>query len=718
MSFRMPHSKFRHVYGEPVKKSHCYENIRISKNAHDTYFSCVNPKFLAVIIESAGGGAFQVIPLEKIGRLDMDWGKVSGHTGPVLDIKFDGFNDNVIASGSEDTTVKIWHIPDGGAREIRESLLTLEGHSRRVVQIEWHPTAENILVSAGSDQLVIVWDVGRGEGVRVIDCHQDVVCSIGFSWTGDMMATTCRDMQIRLIEPRMATVAQVTPGHSGTRSSKLAFCTNKRKIFTTGFSKFSERQYALWDVKNMSQPLKMEVLDASSGVVFPFYDPDLSVLYLAGRGDGNIRYYEMVDTFQHISYLNQFQSASPQRSLCAMPKRGLNVKGCEIARFYKLYATKNFVEPISMIVPRRGGPLKNPFQEDIYPDTVAPTPAMATEDWLNGANAAPVMISLKTNSSLKTNKPVHYKASENQLITSDRNNELKFRFIASDNSIDYRPLAERKYNKAEHNGGGDTDEGNRSFNDSRRSLLVESSSFTLDSSPERTNRSPKLSSGKVNPRQRYSLQEGSPATERADFLNHDIEVDNSPTMRSNLTSSRSFRKLQRIWTRRQHSVDPAIPDLPAGHTDSDHAGFPTLQEDIESMDTESTQPSSVVLEESMDADDRSRDSDMAKESRSDEENYDPNSGPSVSYMRHRFFEQQEKISQLERTVRQKEEENVRLLAELNALKEEVRARKVAEDYVKEQHESELLNKTVFFDCEPGESTTDLVLPQDTESIVI
>lgn len=66
MSFRMPHSKFRHVYGEPVKKSHCYENIRISKNAHDTYFSCVNPKFLAVIIESAGGGAFQVIPLEKV----------------------------------------------------------------------------------------------------------------------------------------------------------------------------------------------------------------------------------------------------------------------------------------------------------------------------------------------------------------------------------------------------------------------------------------------------------------------------------------------------------------------------------------------------------------------------------------------------------------------------------------------------------------------------
>ena len=76
-------------------------------------------------------------------------------------------------------------------------------------------------------------------------------------------------------------------------------------------------------------------------------------------------------------------------------------------------------------------------------------------------------------------------------------------------------------------------------------------------------------------------------------------------------------------------MDPAIPDSPVRDTDSDHVGFPVLQEDVESMDTESTQPYSAVLEESMDADDRSRESDLVKESRSDEENYDPNSGPSV-----------------------------------------------------------------------------------------
>jgi WD40 repeat protein len=39
---------------------------------------------------------------------------VSGHKGPVLDIAFCPHNDNLIASGSEDCSAKLWIIPDGG----------------------------------------------------------------------------------------------------------------------------------------------------------------------------------------------------------------------------------------------------------------------------------------------------------------------------------------------------------------------------------------------------------------------------------------------------------------------------------------------------------------------------------------------------------------------------------------------------------------------------
>jgi coronin-1B/1C/6 len=38
-------SKFRHVYGTPTKREHCYENIKASMNAWDTNIINVNPAY-------------------------------------------------------------------------------------------------------------------------------------------------------------------------------------------------------------------------------------------------------------------------------------------------------------------------------------------------------------------------------------------------------------------------------------------------------------------------------------------------------------------------------------------------------------------------------------------------------------------------------------------------------------------------------------------------
>lgn len=59
-------SKFRHVYGSPAKRERCYDNVKITKNAHDSHFCAVNPKFVAVVTEVAGGGAFLVLPINQV----------------------------------------------------------------------------------------------------------------------------------------------------------------------------------------------------------------------------------------------------------------------------------------------------------------------------------------------------------------------------------------------------------------------------------------------------------------------------------------------------------------------------------------------------------------------------------------------------------------------------------------------------------------------------
>lgn len=50
----------------PFKRERCYDNIKITRNAHDSNFCAVNPKFVAIVTEVAGGGAFLVLPLDHV----------------------------------------------------------------------------------------------------------------------------------------------------------------------------------------------------------------------------------------------------------------------------------------------------------------------------------------------------------------------------------------------------------------------------------------------------------------------------------------------------------------------------------------------------------------------------------------------------------------------------------------------------------------------------
>lgn len=75
------------------------------------------------------------------------------------------------------------------------------------------------------------------------------------------------------------------PGSKATRAIFL----RHGLVFTTGFSKMSERQYSLRTPDCLEEPIVMVELDTSNGVMFPLYDPDTNLVYLCGKGDSVIR---------------------------------------------------------------------------------------------------------------------------------------------------------------------------------------------------------------------------------------------------------------------------------------------------------------------------------------------------------------------------------------------------------------------------------------------
>jgi coronin-1B/1C/6 len=162
------------------------------------------------------------------------------------------------------------------------------------------------------------------------------------------------------------------------------------KIVTCGASKTSSREIRIWDLKDLSKPLHTEPVDSAAGAMIPLWDPDTSVFYLCGKGDGIVRIYEYEEKAPFIYKLNDgFRSNIPGKGYCLVPKRGLNVMQHETARVLKV--TNNAgVHPLSFHVPRKS----DAFQEDIFPPTASSIPSHSFSEWMAGSSKGPVTLDL------------------------------------------------------------------------------------------------------------------------------------------------------------------------------------------------------------------------------------------------------------------------------------------------------------------------------------
>ena len=111
------------------------------------------------------------------------------------------------------------------------------------------------LLVTGCDNAIIIWNVGTGEAlINLDDMHSDMIYNESWSCNGSLICTASKDKKMRVIDPRKQEMAaEKEKAHEGARPMRAIFLADGN-VFTTGFSRMSERQLALWNPVSQFPP--------------------------------------------------------------------------------------------------------------------------------------------------------------------------------------------------------------------------------------------------------------------------------------------------------------------------------------------------------------------------------------------------------------------------------------------------------------------------------
>jgi WD40 repeat protein len=150
--------------------------------------------------------------------LEADLPLIKGHAGPVVDFDFSPFNDYLLATASEDGTIKLWVIPEEGiTKDVSECDAELRGHAKKLILSRFHPSSDYTMASCGADNTVRIWDITGQKCAITYDEVKSTSTSLEWSHNGSLLGLLTKDKTLNIFDPRKEGPAMTASSHEGAR---------------------------------------------------------------------------------------------------------------------------------------------------------------------------------------------------------------------------------------------------------------------------------------------------------------------------------------------------------------------------------------------------------------------------------------------------------------------------------------------------------------------
>lgn len=258
---------------------------------------------------------------------------LTGHQKWVCSVAWNN-NQKILASGSEDETIKLWEVDSG--REI----LTIRGHSGYVNSVAFSPDGK-ILATGSDDKTIRIWEVQTGKLLCILGNwnrgeyfgHSGGVTAIAFHPNGQTLASASKDKNVKIwqlgddiLDPNFGKVKSTLTGHS--RPVRAIAFSPDGKTLASGSE---DNTIKIWDL-NLGNTVK-NLCNYYQGVHYIYavdFSPDSNILASGGR-DRNIKIWqiyqgEILQTLEgHSSDIRQV-TFSPQGDLIASASEDGTIK--------------------------------------------------------------------------------------------------------------------------------------------------------------------------------------------------------------------------------------------------------------------------------------------------------------------------------------------------------------------------------------------------------